>query len=95
MSIIEIAIRIVAAMGIDKDAPTPHDYGKIVANLIMVKNNCPTTLWNEQLWDFIAMPDEKLPEQYAFLAKTAHYKTLFDTLDALYELSRRTELRAA
>lgn len=85
LSVIEIAIRIVSAMGCDKDAPTPHDYGVLVANLVMLRNNCPTTLWNEELWDYLAMPEEVHPEKYAFLTKTHHTQLLTNKLDELYE----------
>lgn len=85
MSIIEIAIFLVSEMGIDKDAPSPHDYGKIVANLVMLRTNAPSTIWGEELWKFLAMPTEVLPPEYAFLRNTRHYELLTEALDSIYE----------
>lgn len=84
-SIIEVAIHIVDAMGCDKDAPTPHDYGVLVSNLIMLRTNCPPPLWDEELWNYLAMPEETPPAKYEFLTKTIHSKYLTDKLDELYE----------
>ena len=85
MSIIELAIRLVAAIGCDKDAPTPHDYGVLVSNLCMLRTNCPPALWGEELWDYLAMPDDVHPEKFAFLNNTIHYGYLANKLDELYE----------
>ena len=92
-SIIEVAIHIVDAMGCDKDAPTPHDYGVLVSNLLMLRTNCPPPLWDEELWNYLAMPEDyspsdpakHLPAKYSFLANTRHYPMLMQALDELYE----------
>jgi hypothetical protein len=85
ISVIEVAIHIVSAMGCDKDAPTPHDYGVLVSNLIMIRTNCPSTLWNEELWGYLAMPEDTPPAKYEFLTRTLHTQLLTKKLDELYE----------
>ena len=92
MSIIEIAIYLVRQMDVDVDQPTPHDYGKLVANLIMLRNNTPVTHWNEDLWTFFAEPENYdpqnpnacLPPQYEFLKNTQHYPMLMQALDDIF-----------
>ena len=92
LSVIEIAIFIVRKMDIDADKPTPHDYGRLVSNLIMLRYNTPSEHWNEDLWSFFAEPEDYipgdpnacLPERYRFLEKTHHYGLLMQALDDIY-----------
>ena len=59
----------------------------------MIRTNCPADKWDENLWKFLAMPEDyspsdpakHLPAEYEFLAKTHHYPLLMQALDEIYE----------
>jgi hypothetical protein len=77
-------------LDIPVDAPTPHDYGRIVSNLAMLKMNAvgyDAAKW-EALLDHVTYPDDNpFPEGLFLLPKEElyHYNLLLGAMDNVYD----------
>lgn len=89
-SLIEQAIYIVKELGISADKLTPHEYGKLVSNLAMLRMNAflhkTTATWDDLL-DHLMYPDHNaFPEGMFATPKedNHHYKLALQAIDDIY-----------
>ena len=90
-SLIEQAIFIIKALDISADAPSPHEYGKLVANLAMLKINAGANIaeqrW-EKLIEHLMYPDHNPFPHGLFLIpqdENRHYKLALEAIDEIFQ----------
>lgn len=91
-SIIEQAIWMIGELGIDKDKPTPHDYGRLISNMAMLKINAVPLKDFDAKWEMLLQnvmyPDDRdFPHDLFLISKNdnVHYKLLLDAIDDIYQ----------
>lgn len=89
-SLIEQATYIVRELGVEPDQPTPHEYGKLVSNLAMLRMNAflhafpdPVQTWEEFI-NHLMYPDFKPLPEGLFKVESDHYKLALQAIDEIF-----------
>ena len=87
-SVAEQALYLIDAMSIPRDAPTANEYGRLMANLAMMKINAKSdpAAW-EAFVQHVLFPDHVAVPEGLFIAPVEsirHYKLLLDVMDELF-----------